>query len=188
VARREADVLATTFVALKMGARADVDVAAIREEAQVWVRASGHANVLPIIDADVYGDYAVIASEYVAEGSLAQWLERHGGRAPSVGDAMVIIDGILAGLDHLHSCGVIHRDLKPANVLLQRGVPRIADFGISRFVKSDQGTARTNVIVGTPEFMAPEAFAGVHSAQTDIWAAGVLSYLLLTGRFPIRKR
>lgn len=74
--------LAAREVALKIPLDDEIDLDSIRAEAAIWIKASGHANVLPIIEANVYDDYVVIASEYAPDGSLEQWLKNHGGRAP----------------------------------------------------------------------------------------------------------
>lgn len=149
--------IATTKVALKLSRDQDIDLEAFKQEAAIWVQASGHPNVLPLIDADVYDDQYVIVSEYVPDGSLAKWLNQHGGKAPSIEAATEMAEGILAGLGHLHEQRIIHRDLKPDNILLQRDTPRLADFGIARLLRS--GSSSTN-ISGTLLYMAPEAFDG----------------------------
>ena len=173
--------IATTTAALKIPLDDDVDLETIKHEANLWVRASGHPNVLPIIEANVYDDQVVIASEYAPDGSLESWLKQNGGKAPSVEVAVEIVSGILAGLEHLHSRNIIHRDLKPANILFQGSTPRLADFGISRVLKS---TSQSSIVAGTPAYMAPEAFDGKRNEQTDIWSVGVIFYQLLAGRLP----
>jgi serine/threonine protein kinase len=172
--------IATTQVALKTPVDDDVNIDAIRQEASVWAQASGHPNVLPIIEANIYDGQVVIVSEYAPDGSLVEWLNRQGGAAP-VGAAVEIMSGILSGLEHLHSRRIIHRDLKPANILLQGKTPRLADFGIARMLKT---TSQSGVIAGTPAYMAPEAFDGKRTEQTDLWSAGVIFYQLLSGRLP----
>ena len=173
--------IATTKVAIKIPNDDNIDFEAIKREASVWVSASGHPNVLPIIDADVYDEQVVIVSEYAPDGSMAKWLENHGGKAPTLESAIEMISGILAGLEHLHRREIIHRDLKPENILLQNDTPRLADFGIARVLKS---TSQSAAASGTPIYMPPEAFDGKRSEQTDIWSAGVIFYQLLTGRLP----
>jgi serine/threonine protein kinase len=84
-------------------------------------------------------------------------------------------------LEHLHERGIIHRDLKPDNILLQREVPRLADFGIARILKT---TSQSTAATGTPVYMPPEAFDGKRSVRTDIWSVGVIFYQLLTGCLP----
>ncbi|HNJ43542.1 MAG TPA: protein kinase, partial [Acidobacteriota bacterium] len=73
----------TTQVALKLPIEEDIDVEAVKREAAIWVKASGHPNILPIISADVFQGQIVIVSEYAPGGSLYDWLERYGGKAPS---------------------------------------------------------------------------------------------------------
>lgn len=174
--------IATTRVALKLARDEEVDLEAFRQEAAIWIQASGHPNVLPMIDADIYDERVVIVSEYVPDGSLAGWLKRNGGKAPSIEAACGMIDGMLAGLAHLHERRIIHRDLKPENILLQRDTPRLADFGISRLLRT--GSSYSTNISGTLAYMAPEAFEGRRNQQTDLWAVGVIFYQLLAGRLP----
>lgn len=173
--------IATTRFALKLPRDEDIDLEAFKQEATIWLQASGHPNVVPLIEADIYDQQVVIVSEYIPDGSLAAWLKQHGGRAPSIESACEIIDGVLAGLGHLHERHIIHRDLKPENILLQRETPRLADFGIARLLKT--GSYSTNVS-GTFAYMAPEAFDGKRNEQTDVWSAGVIFYQLLSGRLP----
>ncbi len=173
--------IATTRFALKLSRDEDIDLDAFKHEAAIWLEASGHPNVVPMIEADIYDEQVVIVSEYVTDGSLAGWLRQHGGRAPSIEAATELMDGVLAGLAHLHARRIIHRDLKPDNILLQHETPRLADFGIARLLKS--GSYSTNVS-GTLAYMAPEAFDGKRNEQTDVWSAGVIFYQLLAGRLP----
>jgi serine/threonine protein kinase len=174
-------IIASTRVALKIPVLEDVDLEAIKKEAELWVQASGHPNVLPIIEANVYDGQVVIASEYAPDGSLQDWLKHHGGAAPTLEEALRITGGILYGLVHLHSRKIIHRDLKPANILLQGNSPRLADFGISRVMRT---TSQSAVVAGTPAYMAPETFRGRRNERTDLWAVGVILYQLISGRLP----
>lgn len=160
----------------------DIDIEAFKQEAKIWVQASGHPNVVPLIDADVYDGNVVIVSEYMPDGSLGAWLEQHGGRAPSVEAACLMMEGILSGLAHLHERRIIHRDLKPENILLQHEVPCLADFGIARLLRTDSYSKN---ISGTLAYMAPETFDGKRNERTDVWAAGVLLYKLLSGHFTV---
>ena len=172
--------LLTTKVAVKLPLDDQIDIDAIKREAALWEHASGHPNVLPIIEANIYDDQVVIVSEYASDGSLADLLKE---RTLSVQEAVDMLFGILAGLEFLHSKQIIHRDLKPANVLLQGQTPRLADFGISRALLTTQ-TSQSVTITGTPPYMAPEAFDGKRTVQTDIWSVGVIFYYLLSGNLP----
>src|SRR5437762_14117559 len=95
--------LATTQVALKLILEEEPDLHALTQEAQVWAQVSGHPNVLPIIEAEVYDNQVVIVSEYAPDGSLHDWLKRNGGAAPSFDAAITMTLDILKGLEHLHS-------------------------------------------------------------------------------------
>ena len=177
--------LATTKVAIKLLSDSAADLDEIARESQVWAQAGGHPNVLPIIEADVYDDHVAIVSEYAPDGSLADWMIRHGGRAPSLAAAVQMTAGILDGLEHLHARRIVHRDLKPANILLLGEVPRLADFGLARVLKTG---ADSSSIAGTPAYMAPETFDGRRSVHSDIWAVGLILYQLLSGAYPFPRK
>jgi len=170
----------STRFALKLPLHEDVDVEAIKQEAGVWERGSGHPNVLPLIEADDHDGQIVIVSEYAPDGTLATYLSCQDGKInPNAAIDMTL--GILAGLEHLHQRRIIHRDVKPDNILLQGSTPRLADFGIARVLKT---TNQTSSASGTPIYMAPEAFDGKRSEKTDLWAVGVILYQLLAGHVP----
>ncbi|MEK7723788.1 MAG: protein kinase [Acidobacteriota bacterium] len=169
----------TKKVAIKLPLKEQIDFESIRQEATLWEQASGHPNVLPIIDADIYDGQVAIISEFAEDGSLDDKLNKIG-KIP-IKQAIEITIDILKGLEFLHNKKIIHRDIKPQNILLQGETPRLADFGVSRAIQSSTVSA---TIVGTGAYMAPEAFEGKRSVQTDIWSVGVVLYQLLTGRLP----
>jgi serine/threonine protein kinase len=173
--------LVTTECALKFPVGDNIDIEEIRREAALWVRASGHPNILPVIEAEIYADQVVIVSEYAPEGTLANWLRRQGRKAPGVEVAVTMCAGILAGLGHLHSRQLLHRDLKPENILLQGESPRIADFGLARVLWSRASTRRA---AGTPAYMAPEAWDGERTVESDLWSVGIILYEMLAGARP----
>jgi serine/threonine protein kinase len=166
--------------ALKMAARDDIDLNAVAEEVTTWKDAKGHPNVLPLIDADVYGEDFVIVSEYAPDGSLQAWLNARGGRAPNIETAVAMTEGILDGLIHLHAKRIIHRDLKPDNILLRGAAPMLADFGLARVLK----TTQSSNIAGTVQYMSPEALDNKRVEQVDVWSVGVILYQMLSGRLP----
>ena len=105
--------LLTTQVALKLPLAENVDLETIRHEAALWLQASGHPNVVPVLEAERYGSHIVIASEHIAGGTLAAWLEKHGGQAPTVEAAVEMAYGILAGLG---ACPRIRLTYRPGTV------------------------------------------------------------------------
>lgn len=173
--------IATTQFALKFPLSDKVDKDVVTKEAQLWVRASGHPNIIPVFEASVYSNQIVIVSEYAPEGTLYNWLTRNGKKAPTIDSAMKMGDGILAGLGHLHGRDVIHRDLKPDNILLQGELPRIADFGLARVLRAIDDSKEAG---GSPAYMAPEAWTGDRCVESDLWSVGVVLYECLAGQLP----
>lgn len=154
---------------------------AMMKEAEAWRRASGHPNIVPVLDADVYNGFFAIVSEYVAEGSLRRMIGCRTGRGLAPAEAIRLTDGILAGLERLHALHIIHRDLKPENILMQAGVPRITDFGVAKTLSRSGGAASS---AGTLLYMPPESFRGQVDARSDLWSVGVILYELLSGQLP----
>jgi serine/threonine protein kinase len=180
LAEKRTRLTATPF-AIKLPHNEDIDEEAIKQEVSHWQKASGHPNVISLIEADYFDGQIAIVSEYASDGSLESRLKQNGGKALSIEEAVKTTSGILEGLIHLHSKEIVHRDLKPANILFQGNTPRLADFGISRALKS---TNQSSIVAGTPSYMAPEAFNGKRDKQTDIWSVGVILYQLLAGHLP----
>jgi len=173
--------LVPTQLALKLPYHTGAALEDFRREAEVWIRASNHPNILPLFEANVYEGQIVLASEYAPDGSLEAWILRPGDMIPPIDSALHIVRGVLAGLHHLHGRNIVHRDIKPANIMLQGDTPRLTDFGLARTLTLNGTTCQ---IAGTPAYMAPEAFDGIRSVQADLWSVGVLLYRLLAGRLP----
>jgi TOMM system kinase/cyclase fusion protein len=164
-------------------------VAMLRSEAQATAKLN-HENIVAIFDMDAYRGMPFLVMELLDGQSLDVMLRRS---RMSPLRATQIMTQVARGLSHAHANGVVHRDLKPSNVfILRNGRAKILDFGISRFrlpvVTSTQGSdaAPTSTGFGTPAFMSPERWRGQaqDDARSDIWAAGVMLYQMLTGRLP----
>lgn len=168
------------YFALKFPYKEQVDWKSITQEIGVWTLCGKHPNVLPLMGARNFDGQIAIISEYAPGGSLEDLLKQKG--KLSTEEAVRMANGILQGLEHLHRSGIVHSDLKPANILLDNGVPRLSDFGISRVSKHTNTMSQT--IAGTLKYMAPECFDGKRNIQTDVWAVGVILYQMLTGTFP----
>jgi serine/threonine protein kinase/Flp pilus assembly protein TadD len=101
--------------------------------------------------------------------------------------ALAIVAHICEALRAAHQQGVIHRDLKPENVLVtKQGQIKLADFGLSRPTDEDNSRrfTMTNMVMGTPDYMAPEQRSGQADHRADIFALGVMFYEMLTGQVP----
>src|SRR5438876_302007 len=98
---------------------------------------------------------------------------------------------VLGALSEAHAQNVIHRDLKPENIMVeQRRVQpdfvKVLDFGIAKILDSDlPGLTRSDVVCGTPQYMAPEQATGSSlDARCDLYAVGVILYQMATGHLP----
>ena len=101
--------------------------------------------------------------------------------------AINILLQVCSGANALHKKGIIHRDLKPANILITESMQvKLIDFGVSRIPGSE--LTQVGQSMGTTAYMAPEMILGQPvSHRADIWAVGVLTYLLLMGKLPFEK-
>jgi serine/threonine-protein kinase len=139
-----------------------------------------HPNIVSIHDFGQDGEQPYIVMEFVEGGSLADRLPLPLSAALDV--ALQVCDA----LSYAHGRGVVHRDIKPDNILLdERGRVKVTDFGIARLLKSDSRITRTDEVVGTPHYMAPESLDGARpDPRMDVFSAGVLVYQMITGKVP----
>ena len=151
-------------------------------EARAIARLS-HPNVVTVFDQGTDGRTLYLAMEHVPGRTLRGLLNERGRLGPH--EALDIMDGVLDGLSAAHDAGIAHRDVKPENVLLTDAmVVKVADFGLARLLAGVSQT-KSGMIIGTAAYLAPEQVAGqTADARTDVYAAGVMLFELLTGRQP----
>ena len=149
-------------------------------------RRISHRNVVRTHDIGEEGGVYFITMEYV-EGKSLKELIRGRGRLPAQA-TITIARQICRGLEVAHEQGIIHRDIKPQNIAVDpSGVVKIMDFGIARLAeRTEPGATQAGMVVGTPEYMAPEQLMGDNvDARADIYALGVVMYECLVGQPPI---
>jgi eukaryotic-like serine/threonine-protein kinase len=150
-----------------------------------------HKNIIDIFSFGTLADgrqYYVM--EYLDGEPLDALIERSGRLA--LRDALPILRGVARALDAAHAKSIAHRDLKAENVFLAsdgEGVwPKLLDFGIAKLLSDEtQPThkTRTGFSIGTPYYMSPEQARGKDvDHRTDLYAFGVLAYLMLVGKYP----
>ena len=141
-----------------------------------------HINIVGFVDAFQHDEQSVIVMEYVEGGSLYD-LVKTGPLA--IEHAVQIALDLCDALIRSHRLKIIHRDIKPENILIDNeGTPKLADFGVARLSEGTRMT-RSGMQVGTPYYMAPEAWEGkTLDAQADIWSLGVVLFEMLSGQVP----
>jgi len=168
----------------------DPEFVARFEREALALAALNHPNIVQVIDKGISGEVCYLVMERVEGVSLRRLLE--GGKlAPE--QALAIVPQICAALEYAHAKGIVHRDIKPENILVSTdGHVKITDFGLARILHGEgpagrENLTRTNVLMGTPDYMAPEQRERAKSVdhRADIYSLGVVFYEMLTGELPL---
>lgn len=156
------------------------DVEDVRREIQIMHHLAGHPNVISIVGAYEDAVAVHVIMELCAGGELFDRIIQRGHYTEKKAAELARI--IVGVVESCHSLGVMHRDLKPENFLFineQEEAPlKTIDFGLSMFFKP--GEMFTDM-VGSPYYVAPEVLRKFYSQECDIWSAGVIIYILLSG-------
>ena len=149
-----------------------------------------HTNIVSIFDFDKDANFPFITMELLEGEELADTLRQYPNGLPHE-MAWQIIDGMVAGLDHAHTEGVVHADFKPGNIFItNKGSAKVLDFGIARAVRSNQVGEDTDfdparLAALTPTYASREMLNGDNpEPQDDLYSLGVVIYMVLTGRHP----
>jgi eukaryotic-like serine/threonine-protein kinase len=161
-----------------------------RREGTILARLA-HPNITRLIDAGISpAGQPYLVVEVVDGESIDRYCDA---RRITVDDRLRLFLDILAAVAHAHANLIVHRDLKPSNVMVaSNGAVKLLDFGIAKLLEDEGGTGDETQLTRdagralTPEFAAPEQLTGAPiTTATDIYALGVLLYLLLSGRHPL---
>lgn len=156
-----------------------------RLEARMMARLS-HPGIVSVFDSGEVAGLLYIVMEHVDGTDVARLIQREGRLAPE--RAVALLGEVCDALHYAHQNGVVHRDLKPANLLVtHEGRVKIADFGLAKHHdEAAHGLTKTNVAIGTPDFLAPEAWTPgtTLDARADLYSLGVTLYQMLTGEVP----
>ncbi|WP_394830113.1 protein kinase [Pendulispora rubella] len=177
-------------VAIKFLTRKDLNTAQalerVQHEAQACARLN-HENIVRMFDIGQDGGHPFLVMEHLEGHPLDAIMARARATNEAVIDvrrAVRLMIDIAKGLSHAHRAGIVHRDLKPSNVFITRdGTAKILDFGVAQLTAGNDVAGKH--FLGTPQYMSPEQWSGqVQDGRTDIWAAGVMFFELLTGFSP----
>ena len=175
---------------IKLGMDSEEVVARFSEERQILARLQ-HPNIATVLDAGLTPDgRPYFAMEAVDGEPIDTYCDR---RQLGIRERIRVVVDVCSAVQHAHQKGVIHRDIKPSNILVTeiegRPVPKVIDFGIAKAVHEPSSAARTQLgqVLGTPAFMSPEQIGLGETdvdSRSDVYALGVLLFLLLVGRLP----
>ena len=146
-----------------------------------------HPGIVAVHDAgETSGGLLYFVMECIEGTDVQRLVNEHGRIEP--GEALRITSHVCAALGYAHAHGVIHRDIKPSNIMIESdGDVKVADFGLAKSTSPETTVlTQSNITMGTPDFMAPEAMQGVAHVdhRADIYAVGVMLYQMLTGKVP----
>ncbi|KAA3481516.1 calcium-dependent protein kinase 1-like [Gossypium australe] len=158
----------------------DEDVEDVRREIQIMHHLAGHPNVISIKGAYEDAVAVHVVMELCAGGELFDRIIQRGHYTER--KAAALTRTIVGVVEACHSLGVMHRDLKPENFLFvnqqEDALLKAIDFGLSIFFKPGE---RFTDVVGSPYYVAPEVLRKRYGPEADVWSAGVILYILLSG-------
>lgn len=164
---------------------------ALVHEAELMQRLH-HPSLVEVLDAgQLSADAYFIAMPYAAGGTLRQRLAdlKARGKVMRERDALQIAHRVASALEHIHTQGIIHRDVKPSNMLFMtaRSAVKLADFGVAAEVEEvlvRAGASGASIVLGTPEYAAPEQAQGRADVRSDLYSLGIVLYEMLAGMPP----
>ncbi len=177
------DVVALKLVRAELVAMDPTALERFKDEVRLARRIS-HRNVARTHDFGEAEGVYYVTMEFVAGTPLTELIQTES-RLP-LSATVSLGKQLCRALESAHEQGIIHRDIKPPNIMVAPdGLVKVMDFGIARPVEREKGRTKTGLVIGTPDYMAPEQLLGEPlDARTDLYAVGVVLYECLTGRRP----
>jgi serine/threonine-protein kinase len=146
-----------------------------------------HPNIVQVYEVGDSDGRPFLALEYIGGDCLSRKIV---GTALPEREAAQLVETLAHAVHYMHERGILHRDLKPNNILLTTyGTPKIADFGLAKLLDVESGPTRSETLLGTPNYMAPEQAMGETKKVgpcADVYSLGAILYELLTGRAPFQ--
>jgi DNA-binding response OmpR family regulator len=152
--------------------------AKFEEEAYILTKLAGHKGVPKVFDMIEIKNKSALIQEFISGKTLYEVIERELEEA-EIESVVIQLADVVA---HSHDIGIIHRDIKPGNVMVQPdGTIKLLDFGAAKELREKEVS---DTVTGSRPYMAPEQIMGKSQKRSDVWALGVVMYVLYTGMFP----
>ena len=174
---------------LKLSHQSDPEIRRRFEEEALFLAQLNHPNIVSVLAFDP--ENLVIFMEYLEGMPLDEYVRRDADIpvALPLTESLHIMDQVLDALAYAHAHGLVHRDVKPGNIFVAPdGRVKLTDFGIAKII-GRENLEVTRMGLGSPSYMAPEQILGDEiDGRTDIYAAGIVLYQILTGKMPFSGR
>ena len=149
-----------------------------------------HPSIIDIFDVGEHDESLFLVMELLSGMLLVDALA--GDPRLTVRDFLAVMHDVVEALGAAHAAGIVHRDIKPENIFLHLdrvsgvSLPKVLDFGISKFADGASSVTITGAVLGSPRYMSPEQSRSVPNldGRSDLWACGVILFEALTGTFP----
>ena len=152
--------------------------AKFEDEAHILRKLAGHKGIPKVFDMIEIKNKKILIQEFISGKTLYEVIERELEEAETA-SVMIQLTDVVA---HSHDIGIIHRDIKPGNVMVQPdGTLKLLDFGAAKELREKEVS---DTVTGSRPYMAPEQIMGKSQKSSDVWALGVVMYVLYTGMFP----